>query len=209
MRYVYVGNNPVNYIDLDGEIGILATIVIGALIGAAINATYEIVSQMRSGVEFKEIQWGKVLIAGVSGALSGALTGSGNGLLIMIGGNAAIAGISSTVEDLIYEENIIIEEILTDIFLGAVAGAIGGRGVQYGTTDTIRTIKFVGKEMFFDVVHYKKILLSSTAYREFLKGTIVNIGVLEGVTMLNLEEFLNDNMDDFIDFLKEQYSEFE
>ncbi len=75
--YVYCAGNPVKYVDQDGK---LPTAVVGALIGATVNATIAI-CEGKSGSE--------VLAAAAGGAVSGAIIGSGGFLL---GAASGVAG---------------------------------------------------------------------------------------------------------------------
>lgn len=61
--YVYCNNKPVTLLDSDGEIGIVAWM----LINGVINAGCTIMLQMATG---QKIDWEQVLIAGASGAIS-------------------------------------------------------------------------------------------------------------------------------------------
>ncbi|ALP94100.1 Wall-associated protein precursor [Intestinimonas butyriciproducens] len=68
--YAYCANNPVMYVDRDGEIGVLATIAIGAGIGALVSGGLQIFKNIKSGETWTK-GLGKALLAGgVSGAIS-------------------------------------------------------------------------------------------------------------------------------------------
>lgn len=88
--FCYCKNNPVNYIDKDGQL-FLSTLIIGAIVGAAIATGYSCYKQNK---ESGSINWKKALLAGAMGAVSGAAAASGIGLI----GSTLISGATSFVE---------------------------------------------------------------------------------------------------------------
>ncbi len=96
--YAYCANNPVKYVDPDGEE------LIGALIGAAVKATMEITSQtisngfanLENGKGFftnwgKSIDWMDVGVSAAEGFLDGVLPGMGKvGKIVMEGTSMAV-----------------------------------------------------------------------------------------------------------------------
>ena len=72
--FAYCGNNPVSRKDDGGEFW---TIVGGALLGGAISAGFEIVSQIRDGATFGTLDWSSVAIEAASGALIGGVLSAG------------------------------------------------------------------------------------------------------------------------------------
>ena len=72
--FVYCGNNPITRADDGGEFW---TIVGGALLGGAISAGFEIVSQIRDGATFGTLDWSSVAIEAASGALIGGVLSAG------------------------------------------------------------------------------------------------------------------------------------
>lgn len=69
-RYAYANNNPYKYVDPDGEIGILASMAIGAAASMIVDAGFQLASN-------KEFNVGQMLRAGVAGAAGGGLAGVG------------------------------------------------------------------------------------------------------------------------------------
>jgi RHS repeat-associated protein len=86
-RYAYAGNDPVNKSDPSGHAVPVAAIAAGALIGAAISGTVEIVSQVQAGKFNAE----DLAIAVGTGAVTGAVTGLSavGGGLISVGASVA------------------------------------------------------------------------------------------------------------------------
>ncbi len=88
--FCYCKNNPVNYIDKDGQL-FLSTLIIGAIVGAAIATGYSCYKQKS---ENGTINWKKALLAGAMGAVSGSTAASGIGLI----GSLSVSGATSFVE---------------------------------------------------------------------------------------------------------------
>lgn len=73
--YAYCGNNPVMNVDPTGTVFWLIPILIGAVVGALVGAGSSIISQgLTKG--WGNIDWGQVLISGLSGMLIGAIMAS-------------------------------------------------------------------------------------------------------------------------------------
>ena len=66
--FAYCGNNPVDREDSEGDFW---HIVGAALLGSAINAGFEILSQIKNGATLNTIDWTSVAIEAGSGALTG------------------------------------------------------------------------------------------------------------------------------------------
>ncbi len=85
-RYLYCWNNPVNFVDLNGEAGIsvdaLATMAIRGFVGAntgfIVGVFKGIMVELAMG---EDLSAAKILGSGVSGAILGALTGGWGGYL--------------------------------------------------------------------------------------------------------------------------------
>ena len=127
--YVYCMDNPILYVDKDGKLGILATMLIGATLGALINGAVELGSQLLGGKSLSEVEWGKVGIQAAAGAAAGALAGSGVGLIGQVVGNAAISGVSNAATQIVYTGDIDFTEVFISAGIGALAGWAGGPGV--------------------------------------------------------------------------------
>jgi len=72
-RYTYANNNPYKYTDPDGEFG-----VVGALVGAALDAGMQVANGMQSGQSLKEsvknIDLGSVAVSAALGSVGGGAT---------------------------------------------------------------------------------------------------------------------------------------
>ena len=73
-QYIYCWNNPIIYVDNDGEF--LATIAIGAGIGGLIGGVGSIISDISKG---QKVDWGKAGKNAIKGGAAGAIIGTGVG----------------------------------------------------------------------------------------------------------------------------------
>jgi len=166
--YAYCGNNPIVYVDENGEVWWVA---VGALAGGTVGAGVDIYKQMRSGADWSSIDKKSVLIAAGSGAVSGALGATGVGLLGQVAGNALISGVESITRDLAYGKSISIDNALLNSAVGAVAGIVGGPGLQKGLVNTGYTVVNASQKYFY--VHTFKYInpaVAQTMVKEFYKG---------------------------------------
>ena len=111
--YVYCGNNPVIYIDQNGEIFMLATGAAGAVIGGVSGGIY-------SYIKYGEVRWkdvvGGAAIGGAIGLTGGAATGvlvagsatastgaviAGASTIAVAGGTGATGALAKTVDSLV------------------------------------------------------------------------------------------------------------
>jgi hypothetical protein len=126
--YAYCRNNPIIFLDPSGYNPLLITMGIGAGIGGAIGAGINIYFQAKH----EKINWQQVGVATLSGAASGALTGSGIGIYGAIAGNAVIGGGSYAANQLIADESVSKWGLSVNILYGGLSGAYGGAGVYGG-----------------------------------------------------------------------------
>lgn len=140
-------NNPVNDKDEEGNCPLIATMLIGAGIGAAISAGAEIISEAS---QRKNVDWKRVGIQALGGAAAGLVMGSGVGLETAAIASAGIASATSVATDL-YDRNrgskisnskIVCNAIAAGV-VGLGAGAFGGSGVQSAQKFTVTTVKNV------------------------------------------------------------------
>ncbi len=113
-QYSYCGGDPINRVDPDGKAINLGAALVGALVGAAVNSTGEIISQVyKSG---RVNNWTKVGGAVVKGAIVGATAGATMGMSLVatttasavsnvVGGVAdrAISGEGTTATDIVVD----------------------------------------------------------------------------------------------------------
>lgn len=142
--YTYCDNNPVVRIDTDGEFW---TIAMGAAIGGVISAGIELGMQL---ITTGNVDLGSVVIAGIGGAVGGALASTGIGRKGQIIGNAVI-GFFSEVTSQVKNGNRNLKNIASHSMkmsaIGAASGFIGGKGIKaQGTAyrkslDNMKSIK--------------------------------------------------------------------
>ena len=170
--YVYCGNNPVMYIDADGE----AWILIGAGVGALIGGGFEVYKQIKSGASWKSFDWKSIGISAGAGAISGALGATGVGLLGQIAGNAAISGVESALKDLVSGNKIDWKKAAINTGIGAFAGGLGGPGLKNVSRVTYGTIVSQGSKLGVYTFTFTSSRMAETMAREFIKGTVKGIG---------------------------------
>lgn len=112
-RYSYAGNNPINFIDPEGE---FLNVVVGAVAGAVVGATVELVS---SAIKGEPVNWNNVAAAAIGGAVTGALSAAGcpvcGGALGSITEDLVSAGLNGDPVD------------PTGLAVGAVIGGVAGK----------------------------------------------------------------------------------
>ena len=125
--YVYGLNNPILYVDENGE---WIHLVVGAVVGAAVGA---IASGITQYITTGEVKLSTTLIAAGGGAVSGALAASGAGLVGQIIGNGVISGATNIVTQVNEGKNINTIDgwsVTASVGLGMIAGRIGGSGAN-------------------------------------------------------------------------------
>jgi RHS repeat-associated protein len=138
-RYIYVENNPINYIDPSGHIPLLAiTMAAGALTGAVISGTVAAVTEY---VTTGQINWKNVGVAAAGGAITGAMAGTGLGLTGMVIGNAAVTAGVYTATELLNDRSPTAGGMVISGALGAFAGIIGGKGAYPAIKEAIDEIR--------------------------------------------------------------------
>ena len=142
--FSYCDNNPINRTDDDGEFW---HIIAGAAIGGVIGAVSKIVT---NAIDGKEDIWDGVLVAGLTGAASGALAATGVGLVGQIAGGAAIAMAGNATQqgiDILQgdETSFNVGAMLFDGAVGALGGLVGGAGASKGNSKTAIRL---GKQLF-------------------------------------------------------------
>ena len=65
--FAYCENIPIMRVDADGEV---AHVIVGAIIGAALGAGLEVLSQLATGTKLADINWSSVAVEGALGAVS-------------------------------------------------------------------------------------------------------------------------------------------
>lgn len=95
--YIYCSDDAVNKYDDTGNLGLLATVLVSGLIGAAISTGIEVVKQLAThGTDFDAWEEEKIIAKAVSGAATGLACGLGAGAAGIIKGSFAAIGTLST-----------------------------------------------------------------------------------------------------------------
>ncbi len=121
--YAYCDNNPVMRSDDGGEFWHL---VAGAVAGAIINVVTTVACNVIEGDSITD----GLGQAAVTGALNGALTASGVGIVGSIVGGAAIATVDNVISQMRSEDDFSVESMLIDGAVGGICGAISGPGAS-------------------------------------------------------------------------------
>ena len=213
--YVYCDNNPVIYIDPNGEWLHLA---IGAVVGAAISGISSAIYQYTA---YGKVDFGKTAIAVVGGAISGTLAATGAGLVVQIAGNAAISATQSIAEQTYNiskaeSEEYDLIEIGWSASVGAVAGTVGGSANVSGIKSlSNQTIKRIGNAIWYHInngstkqiskaltYYYKS--ASKLMWREIIKG-IVKAGGVDVANKIISETELAKNVKNELRGLADDY----
>ncbi|MFH6991107.1 SpvB/TcaC N-terminal domain-containing protein [Flavobacterium sp. FlaQc-48] len=142
--YSFSYNNPVKYIDPDGECPNCATAAAGALIGGIIGGAIEAGTQLyKNG---KVDNWKAVGGAAVQGAVVGGAAGFTGGASLLVtagvsGGANAVGGAASRA---IQGQKTTVRDVVVDGTVGAVLGAGGklvGNAVRNSTNNLSRSAK--------------------------------------------------------------------
>ena len=142
--YAYCDNNPVLRKDANGTFW---HILVGGIIGAAINTVAKAVS---NAIEGKPITDG-LGVAALSGAASGALAATGATVVVMAVGSAAISAVENTVSQVSENngfDNFDVGDLVIDTVIGGVSGLAsgGGSGSKHLNTLGKQTIKRTFRE---------------------------------------------------------------
>lgn len=119
--YAYCDNNPVMRVDRDGEFWF------GALVGAIVNVAASATVAWLNGEDYT---WKDVLVDGVSGALSGALSFTKVKIVGQTVLNGAISGLSSVASDIVNDREVNFTRVINATALGAATGYLGGPGMR-------------------------------------------------------------------------------
>jgi len=144
--YLFYGNNPVMYVDEDGELAFLIPIIAGAVINAATNASsidwsnpLEGLGQLGMYAGVGALSGAASMIPGAGSVVAGAVSGIGNGLIQgKSGGELALSGMTGALSSGVGSAmgslaqktigNVAINglNITSPVIKGIVGGTIGG-----------------------------------------------------------------------------------
>ena len=127
--FTYCCNNPVSYVDPNGEFGLLTLCLVGAFVGAVLDYGMQVCSNYangKSGTEaWTDVNVGQIASAGFSGAIN-AVPGGGliytavdvvGGAVIEEGVNALIEGRNASVEKIC---SIMVDNVQSELISTAI-----------------------------------------------------------------------------------------
>lgn len=172
--YSYCDNNPIMRADEGGEFW---HIIVGAVVGAAVNFVTNVIQQSQSG---EEINWAKAGVAAAAGAVSGALAATGAGPVAQIAANALVSGAESVINQGIDKgfENIDYGEVVSDSVIGGLTSA--SNGVSKGTakhlmTQGVNATKQIAKKGLKKSVKYYYSQTATLFYKPLFKDAFNDI----------------------------------
>ena len=166
--YAYCDNNPVVRYDMEGDFWHL---LIGAVVGTAIQYVSDVLSNVSEGKEGIDIFKPSSTVADYAGAaLSGALAASSAGKAVSVIANAAINGAVYLADCDINNEAESAEEFAFAIATGAVAGRIGGSGADGAK---MRGIYSTANRVIKSSSSSKKIAMY-VAKKQIIRNNVVN-----------------------------------
>ena len=151
--FAYCGNNPITRADNGGGFW---NIVIGAVAGGVAGCVVSVVTQMieNKSWDLNRVNLESVVVATVSGAVSGAFAATGIPVEGQIAINAAIGVVSSVVDTSIEKGNQAtatdyVSSIITGGIVGVIGGVLGGdgSGTKHLSKSAGRLFKKVGSAL--------------------------------------------------------------
>ncbi|GIV28843.1 MAG: hypothetical protein KatS3mg027_2657 [Bacteroidia bacterium] len=183
--YSVNNNNPIQYTDPDGEIGIIGA-AIGAVVGAVVEVGSQVVSNVAQGKPaFKNIDWADVVIS----AGEGALVGSGVGLATVVVGQT-VGAFAKAAVDFTSEDNLEVvggDKDLGEAGIDLASNLIGNTIGRFGLGDAIskNVIRGLSKGSPGTSNIFGKLLVGEIV-GELTEGVITG-GISGGLMMLKSE----------------------
>ena len=177
--YVYGVSNPIYYADQDGRVGILASIAIGAAIGALISGSTQIAKNVIAGESWTD-GLGRVVLAGAASGAISVLPIPG----VVPWATVAITGaVGNVVGQLIVGEISSAKDVLTALSIGAVSGVIGK-----GTADLLAS----NFQLYFGTLtkNQQKQLLTRVGKISNRELTSIRAALKHNITVSKLNDLL-------------------
>ena len=135
--YIYCADNPVKFVDPDGNIALIDN-AIGALIGASLEITTQMVANLITGNGITDFNWGKVAVATIEGAIT---SGASNTVRFVT--KISVATANSTIDN--YDKGLI--EIAKGTAINLAAGAVGSKASKLAKGFGNKTTEKISNKM--------------------------------------------------------------
>ena len=127
--YAYCNNDPVNYADPSGN-SIIASILIGAAIGAIISGGFSLASELyQNNLDWSKVNWNLVAVDTIFGAIDGALSVMGLSVAASLLIQPALAGIQTAIGAAVSGETLTVGQVVNAMVFSALM--IGASSALY------------------------------------------------------------------------------
>ena len=120
--YTYCGNDPVNYADPSGN-SIIASILIGAAIGAVISGGFSLVSELyQNHGDWGKVNWNLIAVDTIFGAIDGALSVMGLSVAASLLIQPVLAGVQTVIGAAVSDDlhNLSVEQVVNAVVFSAL-----------------------------------------------------------------------------------------
>jgi len=146
-RYMYTYNDPVNTIDPDGEAGIIGG-AIGGFFGGVVSYGAQVYKDVKNGASLREAATSPDAVkAAATGALTGALVGSGAGLVTTAVGATLIGGGVEATAGVVTGEGVDAVAVAAAAFnnlVGTAAGVGAGKLAEKAVSGVVTGVRASG-----------------------------------------------------------------